>query len=106
MIQAKHNQSTRSPILSSATAIPIRRLGLSARQWLWLLLLLSAVILFPERPAWGMAFDVIVESGGCFITASASEFSGLGILMGLCLITTLYGLRLVLKSTKSNKNSK
>ncbi len=118
-----------------------RPIALKPLLWLSLLLLIGAVILFTERPAWGLGIDfsssnycaggssasmtigravesqigsvwtggTIGSSGpggnaGCFISASIHEFSGLSLLFGICLITTLYGLRLLIRSTKSKKD--
>jgi hypothetical protein len=40
------------------------RLSSAVRQWLALLLIISAVILYPERPAWGGGFEVSAGSDG------------------------------------------
>jgi len=36
---------------------------------------------------------------GIFVSASTSEISAVGLLIGLCLLSTLYGLRLLIRST-------
>ena len=96
--------------------------------WLWVVLILGAMLIIPERPAWGDGInpwvdatsqppsiatvassesighengttDALSGGGGCFITASATEFSGIFVLFALCIQMALYGLRLLIRST-------
>lgn len=42
-----------------------RTIGMSpAFQWLSAIFLIAAVVLFPERPAWGNGFDIHIGSNG------------------------------------------
>jgi hypothetical protein len=43
------------------------------------------------------------SGGGCFISASASEFAGIGIIFGLCLAGLLIGLKLIINDPTEEK---
>ncbi len=101
--------------------------------WLVAALLFTSILLCPERPAWGetaltecavtsttestaarpdictMIQEVarpLMTSRGFWVLASAAEISGIALLSSLCILTMMYGLRLVLRSvtTDSTQN--
>lgn len=73
-------------------------------QWLLFILLIGVVLLFPDRPAWSSGFySDVTSTGSCFVSATLTEFGGLSLLFGFCIMTTLYGLRLIIRSTGPKK---
>jgi hypothetical protein len=53
-------------------------------------------------PAWSgsnLPSGFSSSGGSCFISASASEFAGIGVIFGLCLVALLIGLRLIINGS-------
>ncbi len=102
------NDHRSKKIIGSKPSVVILEASFRHPRILWLATpaILCALLLMSQTPAWGID-DVIhiaqAVGGWGIITAPKAEVGGVAFLFGLCLVTTCYGLRLLIRGLKTRR---